>query len=120
MEIFRMRSAIPTYTAPDGAHIQEIAGRSTDLTQHSLAVIVHPTGTASTDHHHTLAEEVYLVRSGHGRVRVDGITRGVDPGDAIIIRPGQHHKLWNDGPDDLVLIVSCAPAYEVNEVIWDE
>ena len=72
------------------------------------------------EHHHTVADEVYLVRSGRGRVRVDGETRAVGPGDAVIIRPGQRHKVWSDGPEDLVLIVSCAPAYEVGEVVWDE
>ena len=59
-----------------------------------------------------------MVRTG--RVRVDGVTRSVGPGDAVIIRPGQRHKVWNDGAGDLVLIVSCAPAYEVGEVVWDE
>lgn len=120
MEITRSLLSIPGFIGPDGAHVQELAGRSTGLTSHSLAVITHPPGTASRDHHHTVADEVYFVRSGQGRVRVDGETHAIGPGDAVIIRPGQAHKVWNDGPDDLVLIVSCAPAYQVNEVAWDE
>jgi len=120
MNIFSSLETTLPFTGPDGARVQQIAGRSEGVTSHSLAVISHPPGTASVEHHHTLADEVYLVRSGQGRVRVDGETRNVGPGDAVTIRPGQRHKVWSDGPGDLVLVVSCAPAYEVGEVVWDE
>jgi mannose-6-phosphate isomerase-like protein (cupin superfamily) len=120
MNTFHSLSDIIPFTGPDGARVQQIAGRSSGMTSHSLAVITHPAGTACVEHHHTVADEVYLVWSGRGRVRVDGETRAVGPGDAVVIRPGQHHKVWSDGPEDLVLIVSCAPAYEVGEVVWDE
>jgi len=120
MNAFRNLRDIVPFTGPDGARVQQIAGRSDGMTSHSLAVISHPAGTASADHHHTVADEVYLVWSGHGRVRVDGVTRNVGPGDTVVIRPGQRHKVWNDGPVELILIVSCAPAYEVAEVAWDE
>jgi mannose-6-phosphate isomerase-like protein (cupin superfamily) len=120
MSIFTTLTEIIPFTAPDGARVQQIAGRSEGLTSHSLAVISHPPGTESTDHHHTVADEVYLVWSGRGRVRVDGETRSVGLGDAVTVRPGQRHKLWSDGPEDLVLVVSCAPAYQVDEQVWDE
>ncbi len=120
MAIFSSLAGLPASVAPDGARIQEITGRSNGMTSHSLAVISHPPGTASAEHHHSVADEVYFVRSGHGRVRVDGETRAVKPGDAVIIRPGQRHKLWNAGAEDLVLLVSCAPAYSADEVVWDE
>ena len=44
----------------------------------------------------------------------------ISPGDTITIRPGQQHKLWADGEEDLVLVVTCAPVYDVSEVEWDE
>ncbi len=117
MENFRSLNSIPASTAPDGSHVQELAGRSNGFTSHSLAVIVHPPGTAATEHHHTVADEVYLVSSGRGHVCVDGVTHEVGPGDVVLIRPGQRHKVWNDGPDDLSLVVTCAPAYDVGEVV---
>lgn len=120
MESFRTLAHITPFTGADGAHIQEAAGRGIGLASHSLALIAHPAGTESAAHHHTAADEVYLVQSGHGRVRVDDVTQRVGPGDIVIIRPGQTHKVWSDGPGDLVLIVTCAPAYEVGEVAWDE
>jgi mannose-6-phosphate isomerase-like protein (cupin superfamily) len=110
---------ITGFTGPDGAHIRELAGRSTGVTSHSIALIAHPAGTASAEHHHTVADEVYYVESGRGRIKVDGETQAIGPGDILTIRPGQRHKVYGDGPD-LVLIVTCAPAYEVGEVVWDE
>ncbi|PKO21881.1 MAG: hypothetical protein CVU38_12355 [Chloroflexi bacterium HGW-Chloroflexi-1] len=120
MEDFRALAAIPTFIGVDGSHIQELAGRSTGLTSHSLAVITHPAGAESRDHHHTIADEVYFVRSGRARLRVDDAVRMIGPGDVVVIRPGQRHKLRNAGPEELVLVVSCAPAYQVDEVAWDE
>jgi mannose-6-phosphate isomerase-like protein (cupin superfamily) len=117
---FRPAGEVPVFTGPDGAQIQELAGRSTGLTSHSLAIIAHPVGMSTVEHHHTVADEVYYVRSGTGKIRIDGEERSLGPGDTIIIRPGQRHKLWADGEEDLVLAVTCAPAYEVTEVIWDE
>jgi len=120
MDIFRNLAEIPTYMAPDGAMIQELAGRSTGLSGVSLAVIRHPPGTASRAHHHTVVDEVYFIWGGRGHVKADGETREVGPGDRVILRPGQMHKVWNDGTEDLVLIVTCAPAYAPDEVAWDE
>jgi mannose-6-phosphate isomerase-like protein (cupin superfamily) len=119
-DIFRAVGSAPVFVGPDGAVIQEIAGRSVGLTSHSIAIITHPVGMSTVEHHHTLADEVYCVQSGTGRIRVDSETRGVGPGDVITIRPGQRHKVWADGDADLVLLVTCAPAYQISEVIWDE
>jgi mannose-6-phosphate isomerase-like protein (cupin superfamily) len=121
----RNLAGIPAYVGEDGAQIQELEGHSTGLTSHSLAVIAHPPGSVSRAHHHTVADEIYLVQSGRGQIRVDGATHELAPGDIVAIRPGQVHKVWNegpqgDGPQDLVLIVTCAPAYSVDEVVWDE
>lgn len=108
------------FIGPDGARILEVAGRGTGLESHSLAIITHPAGMATVDHHHTVADEVYYVQSGRGHIRIDGETRELAPGDTVIIRPGQRHKLWADMGEDVVLVVTCAPAYAVDEVVWDE
>jgi mannose-6-phosphate isomerase-like protein (cupin superfamily) len=117
---FRHYDDVAPFTGADGAKIRELVGRSTGVTSHSVALIAHPVGISTVEHHHTLADEVYYVLSGTGRIRVDGETRQVGPGDAVTIRPGQRHKLWADGEEDLVLLVTCAPAYAVGEVVWDE
>ncbi len=119
-DVYRRQADVPEFIGADGARIREVAGRSTGLSSHSLAIITHPAGMSTVEHHHTVADEVYTVQSGTGRIRVDDEVRAVQPGDTVVIRPGQRHKVWADGPEDLVLIVTCAPAYSVTEVIWDE
>ena len=118
--VYRERGDIAEFNGPDGARILELAGRSTGLTSHSLAIITHPAGMSTVEHHHTLADEVYYVQAGRGRIRIDDTVIDVSSGDTVIIRPGQRHKLWADAGEDLVLVVTCAPAYSVTEVIWDE
>ncbi len=111
---------LPGFTGPDGAVVREAAGRSTGLASHSLAFITHPAGTSSRRHHHTACDEVYYVAGGRGRIDIDGIERELAEGDLVQIRPGQRHKVHCDGPEDLDLIVTCAPAYSADEVAWDE
>jgi mannose-6-phosphate isomerase-like protein (cupin superfamily) len=107
--------------AGDGAIIRELASpHNSSLTRHSLAEIRHPPGTASVEHYHTQAEEVYYVLAGHGAVRVEGETRRIGPGDVIVIGPSQKHKVWQRGDGDLTLLVTCIPAYSVQEVIFTE
>jgi mannose-6-phosphate isomerase-like protein (cupin superfamily) len=116
----RNLAGVVASTSPDGAVIRELGGHSTGLSSHSLALIRHPAGTTSTDHHHRLADEIYFVSAGQGRLLIDGVMRAITAGDIVQIRPGQHHKLWSDGPGDLELIVTCAPAHAIDDVVWDE
>jgi mannose-6-phosphate isomerase-like protein (cupin superfamily) len=115
------RDGIQPFVGDDGSIIRELASpHNSDLNRHSLAEIRHPPGTASQEHYHTEAEEVYYVIAGHGGVRVDGETRELKPGDVVVIVPGQHHKVWQKGEEDLVLLVTCVPAYSVEEVVFTE
>lgn len=113
------RDQIKAFAGDDGTIIRELASpRTSSLTRHSLAEIRHPPGTASQEHYHTQAEEVYYVLSGRGGVRVDGKTRTIGPGDVAVIVPGEWHQVWQEGTDDLVLLVTCVPAYSVEEVVF--
>lgn len=115
------RDEVQPFTGDDGAIIRELASpRNSSLSQHSLAEIRHPPGTASQEHYHTEAEEVYFVLEGQGGIRVDGETCSLGPGDVVIIVPGQRHKVWQEGEGDLVLLVTCVPAYSVDEVVFTE
>jgi mannose-6-phosphate isomerase-like protein (cupin superfamily) len=117
------RDDVAPFVGDDGAIVRELASpRNSSLTRHSLAEIRHPPGTASQEHYHTEAEEVYYVVEGRGGIRVDGKTHsiGIGPGDVVVITPGQRHKVWQEGEGDLVLLVSCVPAYAVEEVVLTE
>jgi mannose-6-phosphate isomerase-like protein (cupin superfamily) len=108
------------FTGPDGARIQELVGRTTGITSHSLARIIHPAGTHSRTHHHTLCDEVYYVASGAGSIKVDQECLQLGPGDVITILPFQTHQVAAAADQDLEMIVTCSPAYDVSEVLWDE
>jgi mannose-6-phosphate isomerase-like protein (cupin superfamily) len=113
------RDDVQPFVGDDGAIVRELASpRNSHLTRHSVAEIRHPPGTASQEHFHTEAEEVYYVLSGNGGIRVDGETRTLKPGDVAIITPGEHHTVWQEGEGDLVLLVTCVPAYSVDEVVF--
>jgi mannose-6-phosphate isomerase-like protein (cupin superfamily) len=115
------RDDVQPFVGDDGAIVRELASpHNSSLTRHSLAEIRHPAGTASQEHYHTEAEEVYFVLSGQGGIRVDGETRIIKPGDVAIIAPGERHKVWQKGDSDLVLLVTCVPAYSVDEVVFTE
>lgn len=115
------RDDVQPFVGDDKAIIRELASPGdSSLTRHSLAEIRHPPGTASQEHYHTEAEEVYFVIGGQGGIRVDGETRTIGPGDVVVIVPGQRHKVWQEGEGDLVLLVTCVPAYSVEEVIFVE
>ena len=115
------RDRIEPFVGDDRSIIRELASpTNSGLTRHSLAEIRHPPGTASQEHYHTEAEEVYFVIEGQGGLRVDGETHSIGPGDVVVITPGERHKVWQEGEGDLVLLVSCVPAYTVDEVVFTE
>ena len=116
-----VRDDVSALVGDDGAIVRELASpANAPLTRHSLAEIRHPPGTASQEHYHTEAEEVYYVMEGQGGIRVDGETRSLGPGDVVAISPGQRHKVWAAGAQDLVLLVTCVPAYSLEEVVFTE
>jgi mannose-6-phosphate isomerase-like protein (cupin superfamily) len=120
MQLFA-RDDVQPFVGDDRSIIRELASpTNSGLTRHSLAEIRHPPGTASLEHFHTEAEEVYFVLSGQGGIRVDGETHTIGPGDVVVITPGERHKVWQEGEGDLVLLVTCVPAYSVEEVVFTE
>jgi mannose-6-phosphate isomerase-like protein (cupin superfamily) len=109
------------FTTLDGSTIREIAGPAwTPARNQSLAEATVPVGGATTAHLHRQAEELYFFTSGHGRLRVGADEREVGPGQCAVIPPGTVHKLWNTGPDPLVLLCCCAPAYSDEDTVLVE
>jgi mannose-6-phosphate isomerase-like protein (cupin superfamily) len=120
MEIKSLDKTSPFITK-DGSEIRELlAHRNSAIRNQSLAEARLPVGAATQDHYHVRTEEIYYITHGIGRIRIDGESREVAVGDAIAIRPGQRHKLWNTGEEPLRLLCCCAPAYEHQDTIITE
>jgi mannose-6-phosphate isomerase-like protein (cupin superfamily) len=120
MDIKQLDEVTP-FTTKDGSEIRELlAHRNSAIRNQSLAEACLPVGASTQEHYHPLAEEIYYITHGTGRIRIEGETREVRAGDAIAIPPGQKHKLWNTGGETLRLLCCCAPAYEHSDTIITE
>lgn len=95
-----------------GKQISEALGRiptSTDLNdRHPFDVELarlEPGAMPYPYHSHSAQWEYYQVLSGNGKVRHQGGVDSIEPGDAMLFKPGEAHVLYNDGTEDLVLVV---------------
>ncbi len=112
---------VPSFTTKDGSEIRELlAHRNSSIRNQSLAEARLPSGASTTPHYHPRTEEIYYIISGRGRMRIDGNTRDVGPGDAIAIPPGQTHQITNTGAEPLVFLCCCAPGYEHEDTVLVE
>jgi len=104
---------VPAFTTKDGSEIRELlAHRNSCIQKQSLAEARVQPGARTTPHYHPLAEEIYYILQGAGRLTIDGETRDVGPGDAIAISPGAVHTIHNYGSQTLKFLCCCAPGYE--------
>ena len=94
------------FTTRDGSTIREYLHSPAQF----LAEATLAPGQATTRHYHALSEEIYLLVGGGGTMELDGETREVAEGDAILIPPGAWHEL-RAGPDGARLLCCCVPPY---------
>ena len=115
------RNDCQPFITKDGSEIREIMSPGNSrLERQSLAEATLPAGSATTEHYHDGIEEIYYFLSGKGRMRVDGNTLDVGPGDAVALLPGIPHKTWNTGQDPLVFLCVCVPRYTHEKTILTE
>ncbi|MEA1958539.1 MAG: cupin domain-containing protein, partial [Chloroflexota bacterium] len=92
------RNAVEAFITKDASEIREIlAPRNSSIKNQSLAEARVLPGKSTEEHCHPVAEEIYYIIDGVGRIRIDGEERDVVHGDGIVLLPGVRHKLWNTG-----------------------
>jgi mannose-6-phosphate isomerase-like protein (cupin superfamily) len=106
MELRSLAAAEP-FVTKDGSTIRELHHTQVQ----SLAEATLEPDQATTRHYHRASEEIYFVLKGSGTLEVDGDSRRVRPGDAVLIPAGAWHLLENDGTSELIVLCSCAPPY---------
>lgn len=110
MEI-RQRDEQQPFTTKDGSTIRSLLDRSNaPVDKQSLAEASLPAGTSTDRHHHKLSEEFYYILEGRGRMEIDGESREVGVGDAILIPAGAWHQIT--AGEDLRFLCCCAPPYD--------
>jgi mannose-6-phosphate isomerase-like protein (cupin superfamily) len=118
MEVRSRDEAVP-FTTVDGSIIRSLLDRSNaPVAHHSLAEATLEPGQATTRHHHKVSEEIYYLVEGSGLMDLDGETRDVAVGDAVLIPPGAWHQLTNTGNGPLRLLCTCAPAWQPDDTYF--
>ena len=117
MQTVRLEEREPFITA-DGSTIRELAGvPSGNAVNQSLAEATVPPGgeTSST----TTARRRRSTTSPPAPAGCASASRRPTCGRAtpIVIAPGVPHKLWNPGPEPLVLLCCCAPPYSHEDTV---
>ena len=106
------------FTTKDGSTIRSIHDRTNaPVEKHSLAEATMTPGQATERHHHKLCEEIYFLLEGTALMDVDGETREVGPGDAILIPAGSRHQIT--ARSKLRFLCSCSPFYDHADVYFD-
>jgi mannose-6-phosphate isomerase-like protein (cupin superfamily) len=106
---------VEAFTTKNGSTIRELH----HTTVQSLAEATLEPGQATERHYHRASEEIYLMTAGSGLLEIDGETRRVTAGDAILIPPGAWHTIENDGTEQLKLMCSCAPPYSHDDTFFE-
>jgi quercetin dioxygenase-like cupin family protein len=109
----RSISGAEPFTTKDGSTIRELHRTSAQ----SLAEASLEPGQATQRHYHARTEEIYLLTEGGGVLEVDGDSREVGAGDAILIPPGAWHEL-RAGPQGARLLCVCAPPYSHDDTFF--
>lgn len=79
---------------------------------------VKPGKRQAFGHRHTDAEEIYVVISGSGRVKLDDEIRPVEHLDAIRVAPGVA-RAFEGGPDGLEVLAVGAHHEGDGEMLWE-
>jgi len=60
---------------------------------------------SSIGYHLQKEDEIYYVISGNGKMKMNGETFAVKPGDAILTRPGSSHSIEPNPDNDLTILI---------------
>jgi mannose-6-phosphate isomerase-like protein (cupin superfamily) len=108
-------SGVEFFVTKDGSTIRELHHTEAQ----SLAEATLEPDEATQRHYHRVAEEIYFVLKGSGRMEVDGDTRMIRPGDAVLIPAGAWHSLENNGTSELRILCCCAPPYADEDTFFE-
>jgi mannose-6-phosphate isomerase-like protein (cupin superfamily) len=64
-----------------------------------------------------MSEELYYLLEGRGVMEIDGKTREVGPGDAILIPAGARHEI--KATKAMRFLCCCAPPYEHEDTYFE-
>lgn len=106
------------FTTKDGSTIRSILDRTNaPVEKQSLAEASMKAGQTTDRHYHKNSEEFYFILEGTALMEVDGESREVGPGDAILIPPDAWHQIA--AKSGLRFLCCCAPPYEHGDTYFE-
>ncbi|MGB1130989.1 MAG: cupin domain-containing protein [Haloferula sp.] len=117
MEIRALSEQEP-FTTKDGSTIRSILdSANAPVEKQSLAEATIPVGRETERHWHKESEEFYFILEGSGMMEIDGETRQVGVGDAILIPAGAWHQI--KAKEALRFLCCCAPPYRHDDTYFE-
>ncbi|MEM0969206.1 MAG: cupin domain-containing protein [Verrucomicrobiota bacterium] len=108
--IVRQLAEQAPFTTKDGSTIRSILDKSNaPVKKQSLAEASLPPSQSTERHYHKISEELYFILEGVGSMEIDGTVQTVNPGDAILIPPGEWHQIT--ATSSLRFLCCCSPPY---------
>jgi mannose-6-phosphate isomerase-like protein (cupin superfamily) len=108
------------FTTADGSTIRSLLDlTNAPVMNQSLAEASLLPGGATARHYHRVSEEIYFILEGAASMEINGESREVCPGDAILIAPGDWHQIRSLGPEPLRFLCCCAPSYSHNDTFFE-
>lgn len=115
MEI-RARDEAEPFVTTDGSTIRSLLDRSNaPVANQSLAEATIGPGESTVRHVHRVSEEIYYLVEGTAAMEIDGETRAVAAGDAVLIPPGAWHRITATGDGPVRLLCACAPPWSAED-----
>jgi mannose-6-phosphate isomerase-like protein (cupin superfamily) len=114
MELTSVETVEP-FVTKDGSTIREL--HHTDV--QSLAEAQLEPGQSTERHYHATSQEIYFVLKGQGEFELEGETRYLRPGDAVLIPPGAWHVFENNGTSELRFLCICSPPYSHDDTFFE-
>jgi mannose-6-phosphate isomerase-like protein (cupin superfamily) len=74
-------------------------------------------GKGSYGHRHKTQEEVYFVVSGTLQFKLEDEVVDVEQGNVVRVAPQVARSVWNEGPDDAVLIIVSVSSRDARDEI---
>jgi mannose-6-phosphate isomerase-like protein (cupin superfamily) len=106
------RDDLPAFTTKDGSEIREFHHTAAQ----SLAEASLEPGQTTQRHQHRETEEIYMLLDGEADLEVDGESRHVGAGDAILIPAGAWHQITATAP--LRFLCCCVPPYRDDDTYF--
>lgn len=103
---------------PYGVMKMLAGGRNLRTAQGDLRLLEIDVGKSTSRHYHGRSESIFHVLVGRLRMEVDGQSVALDPGDTIVIEPGEIHVLRNVGTERATVVESMAPPFSSKDIFY--